>query len=350
MKISPIQRLMQQMPNNFEPVLVHTGQHYDERMSKLFFNDLELPKPDIYLGVGSGSHAEQTAKIMIEFEKICEEYKPDLVIVVGDVNSTAACSMVASKMWIPIAHVESGLRSFDRKMPEEINRIITDALSEYLFITEKSAEVNLTHEGIPASKIHFVGNVMIDSLIYFLEKSKSSDIMEDMKLEPKGYALVTLHRPSNVDDPSNFEKIISAFEAIQKEMAIIFPIHPRTKKNIANSNMQQIISDLPDLHLIEPIGYLDFMKLMANSKFVMTDSGGIQEETTYLNIPCLTLRENTERPVTVEIGTNEIVGTDTEKTINLAKKIINGDWKKGQIPELWDGKAAERIVSVLRGN
>jgi UDP-N-acetylglucosamine 2-epimerase (non-hydrolysing) len=350
MKIAPIQRIMQRMTNAFEPILVHTGQHYDERMSKLFFDDLELPKPDIYLGVGSGSHAEQTAKIMIEFEKVCETEKPDLVVVVGDVNSTSACSMVASKMWIPIAHVEAGLRSFDRRMPEEINRIITDALSEYLFITEKSAIANLTKEAVPRDKIHFVGNVMIDSLIYHLNKETNSDILAELNLKAKDYALVTLHRPSNVDDLESFTKIISAFKEIQEKVPIVFPIHPRTQKNIDKLGLRDEISKLENLKLIPPVGYFDFMHLMVNCEFVMTDSGGIQEETTYLGIPCLTLRENTERPITVEIGTNEIVGTDTEKITMLAKKIVDGEWKKGQVPELWDGKAAERIVELLKGN
>lgn len=350
MKIAPIQRIMQEMTNTIKPILVHTGQHYDERMSKLFFDDLELPKPDIYLGVGSGSHAEQTARIMIEFEKVCETEKPDLVVVVGDVNSTAACSMVASKMWIPIAHVEAGLRSFDRKMPEEINRIITDALSEYLFITEKSAIANLTKEGVATDKIHFVGNVMIDSLTYYLSKEIASNILTELSLNEKGYALVTLHRPSNVDDPESFTRIIAAFKEIQENVPIVFPIHPRTQKNIDKLGLRDEITKLENLKLIPPIGYFDFMQLMANCGFVMTDSGGIQEETTYLGIPCLTLRENTERPITVEIGTNEIVGTDTEKITMLAKKIVDGQWKKGQVPELWDGKAAERIVDVLKGN
>lgn len=350
MKIAPIQQIMQKMNNSFEPVLVHTGQHYDERMSKLFFDDLELPKPDIYLGVGSGSHAEQTAKIMIEFEKVCMEHKPDLVVVVGDVNSTAACSMVASKMWIPIAHVEAGLRSFDRKMPEEINRIITDALSDYLFVTEKSGITNLMKEGIPEDKIHFVGNVMIDSLSNYLNKNRNSNILEDMNLEEKGYSLVTLHRPSNVDDPENFKKIIDAFREIQKQIPIVLPIHPRTQKNIERFDLQSEILQLENLKLIPPVGYLDFMQLMLNCRFVMTDSGGIQEETTYLGIPCLTLRETTERPITVEIGTNEIMGTNTEEIIQSAKSIISGNWKKGQIPELWDGKAADRIAGILGEN
>ncbi len=348
MKIAPIHRSMKQYPNDFEPVLVHTGQHYDKQMSKVFFDDLELPEPDIYLGVGSGSHAVQTAKIMIEFEKICQEMKPDLVLVVGDVNSTVACSLVASKLEIPVAHVEAGLRSLDRSMPEEINRIVTDALSEYLFTTEKSGTENLLKEGIDPHKIHFVGNVMIDSLIYYLQKNDGAPLLKEFHLQPKEYALVTLHRPSNVDNPENFLKIISAFEQLSSRLPIIFPIHPRTEKNIKDFGLEKRLASLPNLQLIAPVGYLDFMQLMRHCKFVMTDSGGIQEETTYLGIPCMTLRENTERPVTVSEGTNEIVGTDTEKIVQLTWQLLDGKWKKGRIPELWDGNAADRIVEILK--
>lgn len=347
MKIAPIQREMQRRSDIFEPLLVHTGQHYDEKMSKLFFDDLQLPQPDIYLGVGSGSHAEQTARIMVDFEKVCLEKKPDMILVVGDVNSTVACSLVAAKLWIPIIHVEAGLRSFDRKMPEEINRIVTDSLSDHLFITEKSGIENLAKEGVDKKKVHFVGNVMIDSLAYFLEKASKSDILQQLELQPQQYALVTLHRPSNVDDPENFQKILTAFKEIQNDIPIIFPIHPRSEKNIKKFGLEGKVNSLKNLRLLPPIGYLDFMNLTRNSKFVMTDSGGIQEETTYLGIPCMTLRENTERPITIEVGTNEMVGTDTEKIIRFAKQMNAGEWKKGQVPELWDGKAAERIVEVL---
>ncbi|MHA1727511.1 MAG: non-hydrolyzing UDP-N-acetylglucosamine 2-epimerase, partial [Promethearchaeota archaeon] len=260
----------------------------------------------------------------------------------------AACSIVASKLWIPVVHVEAGLRSFDRKMPEEINRLVTDTLSDFLFTTEKSGTENLIKEGIAPEKIHFVGNVMIDSLIYFLEKAKESDILDQLKIKPQEYALVTLHRPSNVDDRKNFLKILEAFEVIQKEMPVLFPIHPRTAKNIKHFGLEERVNNLKNLKLVSPIGYLDFMQLEQNCKFVMTDSGGIQEETTYLGIPCLTLRENTERPITAEIGTSEIMGTDTEKIIRSAKKILAGEWKKGQIPPLWDGHAAKRIVEILK--
>ena len=347
MKIGPIQRAMNARSNEFDPVLVHTGQHYDEKMSKLFFDDLQLPKPDVYLGVGSGTHAQQTAKIMIDFEKVCLEQKPDMVLVVGDVNSTVACSLVAAKLHIPVVHVEAGLRSFDRKMPEEINRLVTDALSDLLFVTEKSGIENLRNEGVDPQKVHFVGNVMIDSLAFFMEKARESKILEELNLQPREYALVTLHRPSNVDDPENFAKILTAFEEIQQHIQIVFPIHPRTRKNLETLGLNGRIEKMKNLKLLPPIGYLDFANLTQNCRFVMTDSGGIQEETTYLGIPCMTLRENTERPVTIEVGTNELVGPNTEEILKYAHQILEGKWKKGAIPELWDGHAAERIVDVL---
>ena len=346
MKIAPIQRVMNTY-ENIQPFLVHTGQHYDERMSKFFFEDLQLPKPDVYLNVGSGSHATQTARIMMEFEKVVEREKPDLVLVVGDVNSTAACSLVAVKMGVKVGHVEAGLRSFDRTMPEEINRLVTDAISDLLFVTEKSGMENLKKEGIPDQKVHFVGHVMIDSLIYFAEKAKDSPIMEKLGVSPKDYALVTLHRPSNVDNKENFTKILDAFEEIQESIRIIFPIHPRSRKMIENFGLLERVQRMKNFELLEPLGYLDFMKLMHNARLLLTDSGGIQEETTYLGIPCVTLRENTERPVTIDVGTNVLVGTDTDKIIMATKNILDGNGKKGQIPELWDGRAAERIVKII---
>lgn len=348
MKIAPIQREMNRPGSDIKPILLHTGQHYDERMSKLFFEDLQLPQPDIYLGVGSSTHARQTAKIMVDFEDVCLEHKPDMVLVVGDVNSTVACSLVAAKLHIPVVHVEAGLRSWDRDMPEEINRLVTDALSDLLFTTEKSGTENLLREGVDPRKIHFVGNVMIDSLAFFMEKAGSSPILNQLEIESGNYALVTLHRPSNVDDPENFLKIFTAFEQVQKDIRIVFPIHPRTRNNIDKFGLTERVRSLENLMLLDPIGYLDFMQLTRNCKFVMTDSGGIQEESTYLGIPCMTLRENTERPVTAEVGTNEIVGTDTQKIISLAQGLMEGKWKSGRIPELWDGKAAGRIVEVLR--
>ncbi len=347
MKIAPIQREMAKY-SDMEPVLVHTGQHYDERMSKFFFDDLQLPEPDIYLGVGSGTHAEQTAKIMMQFEKVIAQEKPDLVIVVGDVNSTAACSMVAAKMNTKIAHVEAGLRSFDRTMPEEINRLVTDVLSDFLFVTEKSGLENLKREGIADSKVHFVGHVMIDSLIYFKPMAEKSNILEKLNLDSRAYGVITLHRPSNVDNKENFEKLLDAFEHIEKRLPLIFPIHPRSQKMIDRFGLRSKVKKMENLKLLEPLGYLDFMKLLHHAKLVLTDSGGIQEETTYLGIPCITMRENTERPITIEIGTNVLVGTDTQRIIEEAQKVLDGKAKNGQIPELWDGHAAERIVNILK--
>ena len=347
MKIAPIQREMSRADNDISPFLVHTGQHYDERMSKLFFDDLQLPQPDLYLGVGSSSHAQQTAKIMVEFEQLCLAEKPDMVLVVGDVNSTLACSLVAAKLHIPVCHVEAGLRSFDRRMPEEINRIVTDSLSDILFTTEKSGNRNLELEGVNADKISFVGNVMIDSLLSFKEKSAESPILEQLQVGSGDYALATLHRPSNVDQADTLNQILDAFEVIQRDIPIILPIHPRTEKNLKRFGLDDRVSSMKGVRMLPPAGYLDFMKLTHNCRFVMTDSGGIQEETTFLGIPCLTLRENTERPVTVDIGTSEIVWNDTEKIITNARKIMAGDWKQGRIPELWDGHTAERIVEVL---
>ena len=349
MKIAPIQRQMEKIPE-LDPLIIHTGQHYDEKMSKLFFEDLELPRPARYLKVGSASHAQQTAKIMMEFEQVMLEEKPDLVLVVGDVNSTAACSLVAAKLGVKIAHVEAGLRSFDRTMPEEINRMVTDAISDLLFVTEQSGLDNLRNEGVSDKKIFFTGNVMIDSLVYFLDKAKKSNIIDALQLNGNPYALVTLHRPSNVDVKENFVKLLDAFSEIENDLKIVFPIHPRSRKMLTNFGLDDRISSMKNLVLLDPIGYLDFMKLMQQAKLVLTDSGGIQEETTYLGIPCITLRENTERPVTIDVGTNIIVGSDTDLVISEAKKVISGNSKPGRIPELWDGKAAERIVSIIARN
>ena len=347
MKIAPIQRVMH-ATEGMEPFLVHTGQHYDERMSKFFFDDLQLPQPDVYLNIGSASHAVQTARIMIEFEQVLLKEKPDAVLVVGDVNSTAACSIVAAKMGVKIIHVEAGLRSFDRDMPEEINRILTDSISDMLFVTEESGIKNLKHEGIPDEKVHLVGNVMIDSLIFFKEKAAQSTVLDDLHLESGSYALITLHRPSNVDDPEVFRRLINTFEKIEKELKLIFPIHPRSRKRISEFGLEDKVASLSNLHLLDPLGYLDFMRLMHNARVLLTDSGGIQEETTYLGIPCITMRENTERPVTIDVGTNVLVGSDTDKIYAEFKKVVNGKAKKGSGPPLWDGHAAERIVEIIK--
>lgn len=346
MKIAPIHRIMEASPG-IEPILVHTGQHYDEKMSHIFFEDLELPQRDVYLGVGSGSHAQQTGAIMIELEKVTLDNKPDLVVVVGDVNSTMAAALVASKLHIPIAHVEAGLRSFDRAMPEEINRMVTDALADFLFVTEESGRQNLLKEGIPSEKIYFVGNVMIDSLLSHLKNAKKSKIISQLNRDHQPYALLTLHRPSNVDNEKTFDGILTALEQIEREIPIIFPIHPRARKMLEHFHFGARIARMKNFNLIDPLGYLNFLSLMEKAKFVLTDSGGIQEETTVLGIPCLTLRNNTERPVTVEVGTNVIVGMDPNKIVNESFKILSGQSKKGKIPPLWDGKAAQRIVDVV---
>jgi UDP-N-acetylglucosamine 2-epimerase (non-hydrolysing) len=346
MKIAPIYHEMKSHSDNFEPIVVHTGQHYDVNMSDMFFRDLELPAPDVYLGVGSGSHAEQTAGIMLAFEKVCIAKTPDLVIVVGDVNSTMACAITAVKLNIPVAHVEAGLRSGDRSMPEEINRLITDSISQLLFTPSKDADENLLKEGCASGRIYRVGNIMIDSLEFIRPKVKYANTCERLGINPKTYGLVTLHRPSNVDIKETIEQIISIFRNVSKSIRIIFPVHPRTRKNLETFGLLSVLDENSNITLLDPLGYIDFMNLMMNAKFVITDSGGIQEETTYLGIPCLTLRPNTERLITITEGTNELVSLD-----DLESRIMdayNGRWKKGRIPELWDGMTAPRIVNIIR--
>lgn len=345
MKVAPLHKAFNRFNGTVEHLICHTGQHYDEKMSKVFFNDLDLPKPDFYLGVGSGSHAEQTARVMIEFEKVLLQEKPDLVIVVGDVNSTIACSLVASKLHIKVAHVEAGLRSFDRDMPEEINRLLTDAISDFLFVTEKSGLENLMREGVSESKVFFTGNVMIDSLINYLPKADESDAHECYNLEKGRYILVTLHRPSNVDSKDYLEKLIHLLNTVSEKRKLIFPIHPRTKNNMQKFGLENLLS--PNVILTEPIGYIDFLSLTKDAELIITDSGGIQEESTYLGVQCITVRDNTERPVTVEVGTNQLIGTDLEKVEKAALAILEGTYKHGNIPELWDGRAAERITEIL---
>lgn len=346
MKIAPLVEEMQRYPGIIQ-TLIHTGQHYDDKMSQIFFDDLGIPSPDIYLGIGSGSHAEQTARVMLAFEKVLLEQNPDIVILVGDVNSTLACAVTAAKLDVPVAHVEAGLRSFDRKMPEEINRIVTDALSDFLFTTSRDAGENLLREGFPADKIFFVGNVMIDTLIKHQGCAEQLGTPERFGLECAHYALVTLHRPSNIDVPEVLSGIFDALEFIQKAVPIILPAHPRFFKRIAEFRVEQRLKSIPNLHIVEPLGYLQFLDLMIHAQLVLTDSGGIQEETTILGIPCLTIRENTERPVTISQGTNTLVGTDPTGIVGAAKKVIAGNNKGSCIPELWDGHAAERIVAIL---
>jgi len=352
MKVAPIHKALlnynQLSSNNIRHLICHTGQHYDNKMSKIFFDDLELPKPDIYLGTGSGSHAEQTAKIMIEFEKVLLQEQPDLIIVVGDVNSTIACSLTASKLNIPSAHVEAGLRSFDRKMPEEINRVLTDAIADYLFVSEISGLTNLRNEGVPDNKVFFVGNVMIDSLNHYLPRTDHSNILKLLDVKPQNFVLVTLHRPSNVDYPENLSLIMTLLNNLANERRIIFPVHPRTKKNLEEFNLISTISS--NVVLSDPIGYIDFITLTKNAELILTDSGGIQEESTYLGVQCITIRTTTERPITVDIGTNHLVGEDYKLAEQVALEILDGKKKQGKIPEKWDGKTAERIIEIITDN
>ncbi len=347
MKVAPLHRSFIRYKESVQHFIVHTGQHYDQAMSKVFFEDLELPNPSVYLGVGSGSHAQQTAKVMVEFERVLEEQNPDLVIVVGDVNSTLACSLVATKMGIPVAHVEAGLRSFDRTMPEEINRLTTDAISDFLFVSEPSGMENLKREGVDKEKMFLVGNVMIDSLVLYREKAKRSEVPKTLGLKPRQYILVTLHRPSNVDHKDNLGRIIEVLRKLSERMTVVFPIHPRTRKMLSQFGMDQTVNAIPNLILTDPLGYLDFISLMDSALLLITDSGGIQEETTYLRVPCLTLRENTERPITIEVGTNQLCGKDVESVVPKTFEIIDGKTKVGIIPELWDGKAADRIAEII---
>jgi len=346
-KIAPLMREMKRH-TDVEPLLVHTGQHYDDKLNDIFFRQMGIPAPDVNLEVGSGSHAAQTAEILKRIEPVLLERRPDLVLVVGDVNSTIAVSLAAVKLGMRVAHVEAGLRSFDRGMPEEINRILTDALADYLFVTEDDAIEHLLREGRPRESIFLVGNVMIDSLRYFLPTAQQSRIGEDLGLA-KGqdwsrFAVLTLHRPSNVDSADKLNELLGAIDSIAAEVPVIFPVHPRTRQRLAQAG----VSHHPGLKFVEPVGYLDFLCLLSRATLVLTDSGGIQEETTALGVPCLTLRENTERPVTITQGTNLLVGTDPANIISAARKSLAGESKAGRIPPLWDGHSAERIVDILR--
>ena len=348
MKIAPLHRAFKKYSESVQHLICHTGQHYDEKMSKVFFEDLELPQPDYYLGVGSGSHAEQTANVMIKFEKILIDEKPDLILVVGDVNSTIACSLTASKLHIKVVHVEAGLRSGDMLMPEEVNRVLTDRISNMLFVTEKSGLENLKKEGVPDEIVFFTGNVMIDSLAHFKPKADNSGIHKEYDLEKGKYVLVTLHRPSNVDSEEQLIQLIDLLNSMANLRKVLFPIHPRTKNNLANFSLLEKINK--NVILTDPIGYLDFLALTSNAELILTDSGGIQEESTYLGVQCITLRTSTERPITVEVGTNQLLGVDLEKAKIAALDVLKGNIKKGEIPELWDGKAAERITKIITEN
>lgn len=348
-KIAPLITEMRKYPKIIEPIVLHTGQHYDTAMSKEIFKDLGLPKPDIYLYVGSGPHAKQTAEIMNRTDDVIIRENPDLILVVGDVNSTLACALVAAKLQIPVAHVEAGLRSFNWEMPEEINRVLTDRLSDFLFTTEESASKNLLKEGISKEKIFFVGNVMIDTLKDHLKKSQNSKILEKLKLKKKAYALLTLHRAEIVDKKENLRLISDILKIIGQKISIIFPIHPRTQQKIRELEMEKEFQ-MPNLITTGALGYLDFLHLENNAKVVITDSGGVQEETTLFCVPCLTLRQETERPATVKIGTNVVTNLNKEKILREFDLILKNKFKNGSIPPLWDGKAAQRIVKILIEN
>jgi len=347
MKIAPIIKEIDKHPSKLKYYLVHTGQHYNENMSKSFFEDLEIPKPDINLGISGGSSTEQSARIMLELEKVLKKQNPDLVIVVGDVNSTFASAYAVKQNKIKLAHVEAGLRSRDFNMPEEINRIVTDSLSDYHFISEISGGYNLLKEGIKKSKIFFVGNAMIDSLINNLPKIKTSKALEEYSLVSKRFAVVTIHRPSNVDTKESLENVYDILKNVSLKIKLVWPLHPRMKKRMKEFKLEKKFNSLKNIIFTEPLGYLDFMKLVINSKFVLTDSGGIQEETTYLKIPCITLRGNTERPSTVKQGTNAVTGLNKKKILLFVNMILKNKYKKGVIPKYWDGNTSKRIVSVL---
>lgn len=369
MKVAPLHRAIQKLAG-WTSKIVHTGQHFDAKMSDVFFTQLELPTPDFFLGIGGGSHTEVTAKIMVAFEKIVEAEQPDLIIVVGDVTSTLACTLVAIKMGIKVAHVEAGLRSFDRTMPEELNRILTDSVADYLFVTEESGLQHLKNEGVADERVFFSGNVMIDSLVRYQEKAKTTTILEDLGLSnsdsrlataaerrlatsdsglrTSDYIVMTMHRPANVDTKEGLESILELIELSSKDTKIIFPIHPRTRAHMEKFGLAERLDQAQNLIMTEPLGYLEFIQLMSNATAILTDSGGIQEETTYLGVPCLTFRDSTERPITVTLGTNQLLSDlDPKKTYAALQEILAGKVKKGSIPPLWDGKAAERIAAQL---
>ena len=350
-KVAPLLRAMAvhnavDEARQIEPVLVHTGQHYDYLMSEVFFEELRLPKPNVFLGVGSGTHAEQTARVMVEMERVLTEERPDLVVVFGDVNSTMAAALAAVKLCIPVAHVEAGLRSFDRTMPEEINRVVTDAISDMLFTPSADADENLLREGVARSRIHCVGNVMIDSLMYHRSQAEDSPILDRLGLDAGTYAVATLHRPSNVDESSALHSVVEILRAVASRLPVVFPVHPRTNKRLNDLNLRKSLDDHRVL-MQDPVGYIEFLKLLLCARLVITDSGGVQEEATFLGLPCLTLRENTERPVTVVFGTNTLVPLTCDAVLDVVECILGGRYRSGAVPPLWDGNAAPRVIDVI---
>ena len=347
LKVAPLHRQFARIPEQIKSILVHTGQHYDFSMSESFFQDLELPQPHYHLEAGTGTHSAQTAKVMRRFDEVIQKEKIDWVIVFGDVNSTLACALVCAKERIPLAHVEAGLRSFDKRMPEEVNRLLTDQVSDLLFETEQAGVDNLSREGIPTGNIHLVGNIMIDELIRSLEKSSGSAVLRELKLSPKTYFLMTMHRAGTVDDPEKLQLLVNLIQAISARMPVIFPIHPRTQKRLKSVALYNALRENPRVQLTEPQGYLDFLQLVRNSLAVLSDSGGIQAETSYLGVPCLTLRDCTEQPVTVELGTNTLVGLDPENILSKIDDILHHRYKSGHPIPWWDGRAAERITQVV---
>ena len=351
MKIAPILKGMEQYPE-LQPVLIHTGQHYDSNLSDIFFEELGIARPDISLGIGSGTHAQQTADVMVATEKVLMEARErdqpfHRMVVVGDVNSTAAAAIAAVKLKIPVAHVEAGLRSFDRNMPEEINRLLTDSISDMLLVSEPSGMENLQREGHPAKHMHLVGNVMIDTLLTQVARAKQQTILDDLGLRPEGYGVITLHRPSNVDDAGTLRSLVEVLIEVAAELPMVFPIHPRTQARLEDSGLWQSLQSAPGMHCQGPLGYLDFLCLTSQAKVIVTDSGGLQEESTALRVPCLTLRSNTERPVTVSQGSSTLIGNDADELKRYLRDVIEGRYKSGVCPDLWDGQAASRIAEIL---
>jgi UDP-N-acetylglucosamine 2-epimerase (non-hydrolysing) len=349
MKVAPVLRAMGASPGLLLPRVVHTGQHYDEGMSAVFFRDLGIGEPDVYLGVGSGTHGQQTARILAAYEEhlLAANPRPAAVVVVGDVNSTMACTLAAVKLGIPVAHVEAGLRSFDRSMPEEVNRVVTDALADLLLVSEPAGEENLRREGIPESRIRYVGNVMIDTLVRELPAARALGVPARLGLPASGFLYVTLHRPSNVDDPARLARVVGMLRSLGAKLPVVFPVHPRTRARLRAAGLDASLSQAPGVRLLEPLGYRESLGLMAASRLVLTDSGGVQEETSHLGVPCLTLRPNTERPVTCSLGTNTVVGEEIERVPPLVEEVLAGACREPRPIPGWDGHAAERVVAAL---